>query len=48
MKENREDLGEDYIPFIGMIDFSDNRYLPQQRPGPGRQPTEETKGTTTT
>ena len=32
MEEYRHDLGDDYIPFINMIDINSNEQLPRPRP----------------
>ena len=39
MKEYRSDLGDEYIPFINMIDINSNEQLPQPRPEQQRQTT---------
>ena len=37
MEEYRNDFGEDYIPFINMIDINSNEQLPRHRPRPEQQ-----------
>ena len=37
MEEYRHDLGEDYIPFINMIDINSNEQLPRPRHRPRHQ-----------
>ena len=37
MEEYRHDLGDDYIPFINMIDINSSEQLPRPRPRPEQQ-----------